>query len=136
MIMMNRIIFSIGNIFINHKSNVKGGDFIKIGLKITITGMLMRMLAVGATGLRPSLMYTIMCVIAFILCVGGIILFEFDSCMSVIFEIAQIAGTIALFISYDIALAVTDVVFTVLFLYGLLQVLIHGNPVYVIYILW
>lgn len=110
----------------------------KLGLKMTITGMLLRMLAVGATGLRPSLMYTIICIVGFILCVGGIVVSigEFNSCFSVIFEIAQITGTIAMFISYDIALAVTDVVFTVLVLYGLLQALIHGNVVYVIYILW
>lgn len=110
----------------------------KAGLKLTITGMLLRMLAVGATGLRPSLLYTIMCIGGLILCVGGIIvsLCEFEGCLSVIFEIAQIAGTIAMFISYDIALSVTNVVFTVLLLYGLLQVLAHGNIIYIIYIFW
>ena len=110
----------------------------KIGLKITITGMLLRMLAVGATGLKPSFLYTIMCVVGFIFCVGGIIFAfaEFDSCLSVIGEIVQIAGTVALYISYDTALEVTNVVFGALFLYGLLQVIIHGNIVYAIYILW
>ncbi|MCM1227980.1 MAG: hypothetical protein NC320_11275 [Clostridium sp.] len=109
----------------------------KIRLKLTITGMLLRLLAVGATGLRP-LMYNIICIVGFILCIGGIVvsICEFDSFMSIVYGIAQIAGTAAIFISRDIAFEAGNIVFTVLILYGLLQALLHANIIYVIYILW
>ncbi|MDE6021140.1 MAG: hypothetical protein K2H01_09135 [Ruminococcus sp.] len=79
-------------------------------------------------------------IVSIVFCVIGIIIILFEipehPARSIIYEVAQIAGSICLLTNIGLAESVGNVVFGILIVYGLLQALIHWNPIYVIYIFW
>lgn len=114
-----------------------------IGLKVTITGLIIRMLQAGVIDSleRTSAVGNIVLYItSIVLCVIGIVITLFEipgnPVKSIIYEVAQIAGSICLLINTDMAQSTCDIVIGILLIYGIFQALIHWNPVYVIYFLW
>lgn len=133
---------------INHKANkikekLYGGKIMGIGLKVTITGLLIRMFQ-ASTISKVSDMYPVLNNVFFIasivICVIGIVITLFEipehPVKSIISEIAQIAGSICLIANTELARDLWTIVIGTMLIYGLIQALIHGNLVYVVYFLW
>lgn len=121
----------------------KEENIMKIGLKVTITGLCIQMLRSGVVGsLEKSspVGNVILFITAIALCVVGIIITFFEipenPVIGIISEIAQVAGSICLLTNIGLAESAGNVVLGILVIYGLFQALIHWNPIYVIYIFW